>query len=288
MLCSTLTHVRGFARIGKPLRVAAGASLNGAKRGINELVLVRHGESTWNELNQFTGWYDCPLSVKGQAEALAAGKLLGKEGFRFDVAYTSYLKRAIRTLWYALEETDCMYIPIHNKWELNERHYGALQGLGKKDTVDKYGLDQVNIWRRSYDVPPPECDADSPMCPANDPKYKNVPEAHGIRTESLAITLDRVIPLWEKEIAPAIKSGKRVIIGAHGNSLRALVKYLDNIEPAVIAELNIPTGAPLVYDLDENLKPIPHPDAIAPLNGRYLGDQEDIKARIAGVANQTK
>ena len=261
--------------------------LNG-NRLKHTLVLVRHGESTWNEENKFTGWYDCPLSKKGEQEAAAAGVLLKKEGFSFDVAYSSFLKRAIRTLWHTLEQTDCMYIPITTAWQLNERHYGALQGLDKQETVNKYGKDQVNVWRRSYDIPPPEIDLKSSHYPGNDAKYKGIKEAEKIRTESLKTTLDRVLPYWQNTIAPVVKSGKKVVIAAHGNSLRALVKYLDNIPDDQIAELNIPTGVPLVYTLDANLKPIPHKDAIAPLTGRYVGDQENIKARILGVKNQTK
>jgi len=268
--------------------ITSSSSLTSSTRLQHTIVLVRHGESTWNEENKFTGWYDCPLSKKGEQEAAAAGKLLKTEGFKFDVAYTSLLKRAIRTLWHTLEQTDCMYIPITNAWQLNERHYGALQGLDKQETVNKYGKDQVNIWRRSYDIPPPEIDLKSSHYPANDPKYKGLKEASLIRTESLKTTLDRVLPYWKNNIAPVVKSGKKVVIAAHGNSLRALVKYLDNIPDDVIAELNIPTGVPLVYNLDSNLKPIPHKDAIAPLTGRYVGDQENIKARILGVKNQTK
>lgn len=266
------------------LRRTCSITRNVLPRGKHTLVLIRHGESTWNEENKFTGWYDCPLSEKGHKEAIAAGALLKSEGFKFDLAYTSYLKRAIRTLWHSLEQTDLMYIPIVNAWQLNERHYGALQGLDKQATVTKYGKDQVNVWRRSYDVPPPECAVDSPHFPANDPKYADkLYISQAPRTESLKTTLDRVLPYWDQVIAPSIKSGKKVVIAAHGNSLRALVKYLDNIPEEVIAELNIPTGAPLVYQLDENLKPIPHPDGIAPLTGRYLGNQDDIKARILGV-----
>jgi len=250
------------------------------------LVLVRHGESTWNQENRFTGWYDCPLSEKGHKEAKAAGKLLEEDGFKFDIAYTSKLKRAIRTLWYSLEQTDSMYVPIVNAYELNERHYGALQGLDKQETVNKYGIDQVTIWRRSYDVPPPECELDSPHYPKNDPKYAE--DGFYPRTESLATTLERVLPYWKNTIAPSVLSGKKVLIAAHGNSLRALVKYLDDIPTESIAELNIPTGVPLVYELDENLKPIVHEDSIDPLKGRYLGNQADIKARIDGVKNQTK
>lgn len=255
-------------------------------RNKHTVVLVRHGESTWNQENKFTGWYDCPLSEKGHVEAAAAGKLLKDNGFVFDLAFTSYLKRAIRTLWHVLETNDLMYIPIKNAWQLNERHYGGLQGLNKQETVEKFGKDQVQIWRRSYDTPPPPTDLDSPHYPANDPKYKDL--GLDIRTESLSTTLERVLPYWETDIVPAVKSGKKVIIAAHGNSLRALVKYLDNIPEDVITELNIPTGVPLIYELDDNMKPIPHADAIAPLQGRYLGDQEEIRNRIAGVKNQTK
>jgi len=251
------------------------------------LVLLRHGESTWNEENKFTGWYDCPLSSKGNKEAEEAGKSLAKEGFRFDVAYTSKLKRAIRTLWHTLEQTDQMSTPVVHAWELNERHYGALQGLDKKETVAKYGTDQVNIWRRSYDIPPPECETTSSHYPGNDAKYQGNAKASSIRAESLKTTLERVLPYWHQDIVPSIKSGKNVVIAAHGNSLRALVKYLDNISDDVIAELNIPTGVPLVYTLDENLKPIKSPQSFAPLSGRYVGDQNDIRARIEGVKAQT-
>lgn len=193
------------------------------------LVLLRHGESTWNQLNRFTGWYDCPLSEKGHKEAEAAGILLQKSGLTFDIAYTSMLQRAIRTLWHSLEQMGLMYIPVIKTWKLNERHYGGLQGLDKQETVNKYGIDQVTIWRRSYDIPPPSTDITSPHCPANDIKYVNIPEAAAIRTESLATTLDRVLPVWKNEIGPLIKSGKKIIIAAHGNSLRALVMHLDNI-----------------------------------------------------------
>jgi 2,3-bisphosphoglycerate-dependent phosphoglycerate mutase len=251
------------------------------------LVLVRHGESTWNLENKFTGWYDCPLSPKGHEEVIEAGGLVKEAGIKFDVAHTSMLKRAIRTLWHVMEETDRMWVPVHNAWELNERHYGALQGLDKQETVDKYGKDQVLVWRRSYDTPPPVVDKSSPHHPANDPRYAkhNFPNEF---TESLATTLDRVLPYWEGKIVPEIKDGKTVLITAHGNSLRALVKHLDNIDESVISELNIPTGIPLVYELDDDLKPIPQEGAIAPLQGRYLGDQDAIRARIEGVKNQTK
>ncbi|KAG7358952.1 phosphoglycerate mutase family protein [Nitzschia inconspicua] len=251
------------------------------------LVLVRHGESTWNLENVFTGWYDCPLSEKGHGEAQDGGKLIAAEGIKADIAYTSLLKRAIRTLWHVLEQTDRMWIPVNKCWELNERHYGALQGLDKQETVDKYGKDQVLVWRRSYDVPPPPVDKSSPHHPANDERYsgREWPEEF---TESLATTLERVVPFYESEIVPKLKAGSTVLIAAHGNSLRALVKHLDSIDESTIAELNIPTGTPLVYELDENLKPIPQPNAIAPLQGRYLGDQDAIRQRIEGVKNQTK
>lgn len=227
------------------------------------------------------------LSTKGTNEAIAAGILLKDQGFEFDVAFTSMLSRAIRTLWHVLEQTGFMYIPINHAWELNERHYGGLQGLDKKATVAKYGTDQVNVWRRSYDIPPPPCEKSSEHYPGNIKRYANNPEASKITTESLKTTGDRVIPYWDKTIVPTIKSGKKVVIAAHGNSLRALVKYLDGISESEIAELNIPTGVPLVYELDENLKPIPHKDSIAPLKGRYIGNQADIRARIEGVKAQT-
>jgi len=251
------------------------------------LVLVRHGESAWNLENKFTGWYDCPLSDKGHEEVKEAGQLIKAEGIEPDVAFTSLLKRAIRTLWHVMEEIDLMWIPIRNAWQLNERHYGALQGLDKQETVDKYGKDQVLVWRRSYDVPPPTVDPSSEHHPSSDKRYKGFDFPTDF-TESLATTLDRVVPFWDNEIVPEIKAGKTVLIAAHGNSLRALVKHLDGISEETIAELNIPTGTPLVYQLDEDLKPIPQPDAFAPLQGRYLGDQDAIRARIEGVKNQTK
>ncbi|GAX13336.1 2,3-bisphosphoglycerate-dependent phosphoglycerate mutase [Fistulifera solaris] len=253
------------------------------------LVLVRHGESTWNQENRFTGWVDCPLNEKGIQEATSGGKILREEGFTFDKAYTSTLKRAIKTLWLILEELDLMYIPIVNLWKLNERHYGALQGLNKQETVDKHGKDQVLVWRRSYDIPPPPVDESSEYFPGNDPMYKNVPKSELPKAESLKLTEERFMSDWENVILPEIKSGKKILIAAHGNTLRALVKHLDDISSDDITELNIPTGVPLVYELDEvTLKPIPHPDAIAPLKGRYLGDQEDIRRRIGAVLAQTK
>lgn len=251
------------------------------------LVLVRHGESTWNLENKFTGWYDCPLSPKGREEVVEAGQLIAKEGIKADTAYTSMLKRAIRTLWAVLEESDRMWIPITNSWELNERHYGALQGLDKQETVDKYGKDQVLQWRRSYDIPPPVVDTSNEHHPASDERYA-ASDFEEEFTESLATTLDRVVPYYNENIVPDLKDGKTVLIAAHGNSLRALVKHLDGIDEATIAELNIPTGTPLVYQLDENMQVIPDAAGMSPLRGKYLGDQEAIKARIEGVKNQTK
>jgi len=254
----------------------------------HKLVLVRHGESTWNDLNIFTGWADAPLNEKGLGEAAEGGKLLKEAGFTFDLAYTSVLKRAIKTLWVILEELDLMYIPIKNSWRFNERHYGGLQGLNKQETVDKHGKDQVLIWRRSYDIPPPELDESSEYYPGNDPRYADVDVADLPKTESLKLTGERFLPIWESEIAPTIKSGKKVIIAAHGNTLRALVKHLDGISEDEITGLNIPTGVPLVYEFDDDMNVIPNEDGIAPLKGMYLGDLADVRARIDGVANQTK
>jgi 2,3-bisphosphoglycerate-dependent phosphoglycerate mutase len=244
-----------------------------------KVVLLRHGQSTWNLENRFTGWTDVPLSTEGRKEAQAAGQLLAKEGFVFDVAYTSLLKRAIRTLWIALVELDQMWIPIYKSWRLNERHYGALQGLNKSETAEKFGEDQVKIWRRSYDVPPPALEADDPRSPAKDPRYSDLSASDLPLTECLKDTVDRFLPYWHETLAPQIKAGKRVLITAHGNSLRALVKYLDNVSDEDIAELNIPTGIPLVYELDQDLKPIRH---------YYLGDPEAAAKAAAAVANQAK
>jgi 2,3-bisphosphoglycerate-dependent phosphoglycerate mutase len=252
------------------------------------VVLVRHGESTWNKENLFTGWADCPLSEKGVEEATAGGDLLKAEGLTFDVAYTSTLKRAIKTLWIILEQMDLMYIPIVNTWRLNERHYGALQGLNKQETVDKYGKDQVLVWRRSYDIPPPDLDEDSEHYPGNDPRYANVDKADLPLAESLKLTEARFMVDWEKTLIPEIKSGKKILIAAHGNTLRALVKHLDGISEDDITGLNIPTGVPLIYELDEDMKPIKQKDAIFPLQGRYLGDQAEVNARIGAVVAQTK
>lgn len=252
------------------------------------LILVRHGESTWNLENKFTGWVDVPLSPKGEEEVVDAGQLVKESGLIPEVAFTSLQKRAIMTLNAVLAETDLMWIPVTKSWKLNERHYGGLQGLDKQETVDKYGKDQVLIWRRSYDIPPPTVDKSSPHHPSNDPRYAKTQEWPEEWTESLKTTLERVTPYFNESIAPELKAGKTVVVAAHGNSLRALVKHLDNIGEEVIAELNIPTGTPLVYELDDDLKPIPQDGALSPLTGRYLGDQDAIRARIEGVKNQTK
>jgi 2,3-bisphosphoglycerate-dependent phosphoglycerate mutase len=244
-----------------------------------KLVLLRHGESIWNKENKFTGWTDVDLSENGISEAHEAGKVLKKEGYMFDVAFTSVLKRAIRTLWFVLDEMDLMWIPVHNSWRLNERHYGALQGLNKSEMAQKFGEEQVLIWRRSYDIPPMALEKKDPRYPGNDPRYKGLSEKDAPLTESLKETVARVVPYWKETIAPALESGKRVIVAAHGNSLRALVKYLDDISEEGIVKLNIPTGIPLVYELTKDLKPLKH---------YYLGDQKKIQAKIASVASQGK
>ena len=246
---------------------------------MKKLVLLRHGESTWNKENRFTGWTDVDLSDKGRQEANEGGEVLRDGGYVFDVAYTSVLKRAIRTLWTALDVMDLMWIPVHRSWRLNERHYGALQGLNKAETAAKFGEDQVKIWRRSYDIPPPELMVDDPRYPGHDPRYKGLSPSELPLTECLKDTVARFLPLWHETIAPAIQSGQRVIIAAHGNSLRALVKYLDNVSEKDIVELNIPTGMPLVYELDDDLKA---------LNRYYLGDPEKVKAAMDAVAAQGK
>src|SRR5262245_4876831 len=241
------------------------------------LVLLRHGESTWNKENRFTGWTDVDLSEKGREEAAEAGRLLLEGGYVFDLAYTSVLKRAIRTLAIALDRLDRLWIPIEKHWRLNERHYGALQGLNKAETAALHGEAQVKIWRRSYDIPPPPLTPDDPRHPSRDPRYADLRPDELPLTESLKDTVARFLPYWHETIAPGIKSGKRVIIAAHGNSLRALVKYLDNLSEAAIVELNIPTGIPLVYELTEDLRPIRH---------YYLGDPEAAAAAAAQVAQQ--
>ena len=242
-----------------------------------KLVLVRHGESTWNRENRFTGWTDVDLSDKGRQEATEGGQVLKAEGYTFDVAYTSVLKRAIRTLWTVLDEMDLMWLPVHRSWRLNERHYGALQGLNKAETAAKFGEAQVKVWRRSYDVPPPALTADDPRFPGHDPRYRHLGPAELPLTECLKDTVARFLPMWHETIAPAIRGGQKVLIAAHGNSLRALVKYLDNISEEAIVELNIPTGMPLVYELDQDLKP---------LNRYYLGEPEKVKAAMEAVAAQ--
>jgi 2,3-bisphosphoglycerate-dependent phosphoglycerate mutase len=241
------------------------------------LVLLRHGQSQWNLENRFTGWVDVPLSPLGVQEAQRAGRTLREEGFRFDVAYTSVLKRAIKTLWIALEELDQMWIPVHNSWRVNERMYGALQGLDKAETAARHGEAQVKIWRRSYDIPPPPLPEDHEMYPGRDPRYAQLSPSEIPRAESLADTVARFLPYYEKEIAPALKRGERVLLAAHGNSLRALVKHLDGISNQAIVELNIPTGIPLVYELD---------DALRPISRRYLGDEEAVKQAAEAVARQ--
>jgi 2,3-bisphosphoglycerate-dependent phosphoglycerate mutase len=244
-----------------------------------KVVLLRHGESTWNKENRFTGWTDVDLNEKGIQEAMEAGRILREEGYDFDIAFTSVLKRSLRTLWLCLEEMDRLWIPVRKSWRLNERHYGALQGLNKAETAEKHGEEQVLIWRRSYDVPPPALEKTDERFPGNFPAYRDVAEADLPTTESLKLTVDRFLPYWFDTIAPTIKSGKRVLIAAHGNSLRALVKYLDNMSEEEIIKLNIPTGVPLVYELDEELKPIKH---------YYLGNPDEIAAKAAAVAAQGK
>lgn len=246
---------------------------------MKKLVLLRHGESIWNKENRFTGWTDVDLSEKGIEEAKKAGEVLRKEGFVFDIAYTSVLKRAIRTLWLTLDGMDLMWIPVYNSWRLNERHYGALQGLNKSETSAKYGEKQVLIWRRSYDIAPMALDKNDPRYPGHDARYKDIASKDLPLTECLKDTVARFLPYWHEVIAPAVMSGKHVIIAAHGNSLRALVKYLDNISDEKIVNLNIPTGIPLVYELDDNLKPT---------KSYYLGDQEAVKKAMEAVANQGK
>jgi len=246
---------------------------------MHRIVLLRHGESVWNKENRFTGWTDVDLSDRGREEAKEAGSLLKQEGFTFDLAFTSVLKRAIRTLWITLDEMDRMWIPVRNSWRLNERHYGALQGLNKAETAAKFGDQQVKIWRRSYDIPPPVLEASDPRAPGNDPRYRDLSPAERPLTECLKDTVARFLPLWNNSIAPEVKSGKRVIIAAHGNSLRALIKYLDNISDHDIVELNIPTGIPQVYELDADLKPLRH---------YYLGDQARLEAAVQAVSSQGK
>jgi 2,3-bisphosphoglycerate-dependent phosphoglycerate mutase len=246
---------------------------------MTKVVLLRHGQSTWNLENRFTGWTDVDLTDQGREEAKQAGLLLRKDGFGFDIAFTSVLRRAIRTLWIALDELDEMWIPVEHSWRLNERHYGALQGLNKAETAAKYGDEQVHVWRRSYDVRPPALEKNDSRFPGKDRRYAGLSEGELPATECLKDTVGRFLPYWHETIAPSIRSGRRVIIAAHGNSLRALVKYLDDVSDEEIVSLNIPTGVPLVYELDENLQPLKH---------YYLGDQDAIARAMQEVANQGK
>jgi 2,3-bisphosphoglycerate-dependent phosphoglycerate mutase len=246
---------------------------------MHRVVLLRHGESDWNKENRFTGWTDVDLSEKGRGEAREAGRLMAAEKYEFDVAYTSVLKRAIRTLWLALDEMDLLWVPVHRSWRLNERHYGGLQGLNKAETAAAHGDAQVKIWRRSYDIPPPPLTPEDPRHPSHDRRYAALSRAELPLTESLKDTVARFLPYWHETIAPDIRAGKRVIIAAHGNSLRALVKYLDNVSEDEIVELNIPTGVPLVYLLNDDLKP---------LQKYYLGDADAVKKAAEAVANQGK
>ncbi len=246
---------------------------------MHKMVLVRHGESAWNKENRFTGWTDVDLSEKGIEEAHRAGQVLKEQGYVFDVAYTSVLKRAIRTLWIIMDEMDLMWIPVYRSWRLNERHYGALQGLNKSEMAEKFGEQQVFIWRRSFDIQPPALTKDDPRYPGRDPRYQGLASGELPLTESLKDTIARFMPYWHETLAPAIKSGQRLIIAAHGNSLRALVKYLDNVPDDQIVGLNIPTGIPLVYELDDNLKPVRH---------YYLGSEEEVRKAEEAVAKQGK
>ena len=246
---------------------------------MHKLVLIRHGESTWNLENRFTGWTDVDLTPTGVSQAMSAGKLLKAEGYEFDLAFTSVLKRAIHTLWYALDEMDCTWLPVQKSWRLNERHYGALQGLNKGETAKKYGDEQVLVWRRSYDTPPPVLEAGDARSERSDRRYAALAPENVPLTECLQDTVARVMPFWNETLAPAIRSGQRVVVAAHGNSIRALVKYLDNISDHDIVGVNIPNGIPLVYELDENLQPLRH---------YYLGDAEAAARAAAAVASQGK
>ena len=243
------------------------------------MVLIRHGQSMWNKENRFTGWTDVDLTEQGVDEAREAGIILKKEGYTFDMAFTSVLKRAIRTLWIVLDQMDLMWIPVMNSWRLNERHYGALQGLNKAEMAQKYGEDQVHIWRRSYDIRPPALEKTDPRYPGSDPKYKDLDPKDIPVTECLKDTVDRFMPYWHESMVPELKRGKKIVVSAHGNSLRALVKYLDHVSDEEITRLNIPTGIPLIYELDDDLKPLKH---------YYLGDTDKIAKAIQTVAAQGK
>ncbi|MBN2320725.1 MAG: 2,3-diphosphoglycerate-dependent phosphoglycerate mutase [Acidobacteria bacterium] len=244
---------------------------------MKKVVFLRHGQSTWNEKNLFTGWTDVGLTEKGTREAIDAALLMQSEGYTFDVAYTSVLKRAIQTLWIVLEKMDLMWIPVHRSWRLNERHYGALQGLNKAEMAEKFGVEQVRKWRRGYDIPPPVLDPDDERSPATDPRYASLNKDEIPRSECLKDTVERVLPYWLDTIVPAVQSGQRVIVSAHGNSLRALMKYIDNISEEEITGLNIPTGIPLVYEFNDDMSPVRH---------YYLGDPEAIEKAARAVANQ--
>jgi 2,3-bisphosphoglycerate-dependent phosphoglycerate mutase len=246
---------------------------------MHKIVLIRHGESEWNRENRFTGWTDVDLSDKGRAEAKLAGKLLKEGGFHFDIAYTSVLKRAVRTLWIVLDEMDLMWLPVRHNWRLNERHYGSLQGLNKAETAAKFGDAQVKIWRRSYDVPPPPLEKADPRYPGHDPRYAGLNATELPLTESLKETVARFLLFWHDTLAPAVRSGQRVLVAAHGNSIRAMVKFLDNVSDDDIVGVNIPTGVPLVYELDADLKPIKH---------YYLGDPDAVARAMQSVADQAK
>lgn len=244
-----------------------------------KLVLLRHGQSEWNRDNLFTGWHDVDLTEQGRSEALRAGRQLAEQGYHFDIAFTSVLKRAIRTLWITLDEMDLMWIPVHRSWRLNERHYGALQGLNKAQTAERYGDEQVLVWRRSYDTPPPALAPDDARHPGNDPRYADLDRAELPLAECLQDTVARFLPYWHQSIVPQVRAGKRVLIAAHGNSLRALVKYLDDVSPEDIVGMNIPTGMPLVYELDDDLEP---------LDRYYIGDPDEVAEAMAAVAAQGK
>jgi 2,3-bisphosphoglycerate-dependent phosphoglycerate mutase len=260
-------------------RAAAARPGNRQEENMKKIVLLRHGESTWNQENRFTGWIDVGLSGRGLEEAVQAGRTLAQEGFTFEVAFTSMLKRAIKTLWLTLEEMDLMWIPVQHSWRLNERHYGALQGLNKAETVARHGMEQVKIWRRSYDVPPPPLSPDDPYYPGRDPRYAGLRPEEIPLTECLKDVVARFLPYWHETVAPAVAAGRQVLIAAHGNSLRALVKYLDGVSEEEIVGLNIPTGIPLVYELSDDLTPIRH---------YYLGDPEAVARAIQSVADQLK
>jgi 2,3-bisphosphoglycerate-dependent phosphoglycerate mutase len=246
---------------------------------MHKVVLIRHGESVWNQENRFTGWTDVDLTDKGRDEAKKAGRLLKEQGFAFDLAHVSVLKRAIRTLWIVLDEMDLMWLPVVNSWRLNERHYGALQGLNKSETAAKFGEDQVKIWRRSYDIPPPPLDETDARFPGSDPRYADLTSQELPRTECLKDTVARFLPYWNESLTPAVRAGKRVVVAAHGNSIRAIVKYLDKVSDDAIIGINIPTGMPLVYELDDALKPI---------RNYYLGDPEEVARAMEAVASQGK